>query len=190
MSAASIPQGRRYPRYDEQREPGWPLVRQSRERVSGVPFAEHPWDEIIPRLWMGGHDYTVAGDALLPVVVADQFDLVISLFQRPGHGPFPGVEHLALDIPDGRLDDEQLDAVIRLADRAAKATCFGQQVLVRCQAGYNRSGLVVAYALVALGYAPTQAIDLIRRRRSSWALHNEAFVGYLLKGYSDATASG
>ena len=33
-----------------------------------------------------------------------------------------------------------------------------------------------------MGYRPVDAIELIRRRRSQWALHNLVFEDYLLAG--------
>jgi protein-tyrosine phosphatase len=53
---------------------------------------------------------------------------------------------------------------------------------VRCQYGYNRSGLVIAQTLMELGMDAVSAIDLIRRRRSPWALHNLIFEQYLRTG--------
>ena len=72
--------------------------------------------------------------------------------------------------------------MIRLARAANEALDAGRQVLVRCYHGYNRSGLVVAHALVQRGGTPDEAIRLIRARRSAWALHNELFVAYLRAG--------
>jgi protein-tyrosine phosphatase len=54
--------------------------------------------------------------------------------------------------------------------------------LVRCHVGYNRSGLVVAQALVELGHDSGSAVALVRQRRSPRALNNEVFVAYLRAG--------
>lgn len=145
----------------------------------GVPFAGSPWNEIVPGLWIGGHSYLDEAEVVQPAIVKDEFDVVISLFQREGHGPNPGVEHHYLDIPDGPLLPDQLAAVGRLAEITAAAVAAERQVLVRCYAGYNRSGLIAAQALIHLGHPVAEAISLIRDRRSTWALHNETFVDYL-----------
>jgi protein-tyrosine phosphatase len=58
----------------------------------------------------------------------------------------------------------------------------GRKVLVRCNSGYNRSGLVVVQALVQLGDQVDDAIFLVRDRRSKWALNNRLFVEYLTTG--------
>jgi protein-tyrosine phosphatase len=149
-----------------------------RVKGRGAPNAAEPWNEIVPSLWMGGHVY---GNGT-PAIVGDEFDVVLSLYLRDGHGPSSRVEHHHAPIPDGPLLPEQIEAVIRLAGIATTAVRDGRKVLVRCHSGYNRSGLVVAQALLGLGYTVNDAIFLIRYRRSKWALHNSLFVDYLHSG--------
>jgi protein-tyrosine phosphatase len=144
-----------------------------------IPFADDPWNEIRPGLFQGGHDY-VGGD----VVVRDEFDLVVSLYRRSSyildHGPPPDVEHLVYTFPDAILTAEHGAKVVVLAARVANDVLDGKKVLVRCQAGYNRSGLVVALALKALGMTGEDAVDLIHQQRSPWALCNTSFVRYII----------
>ncbi|GAA4078783.1 hypothetical protein [Actinomadura miaoliensis] len=147
-----------------------------------APDADAPWNEIVPGLWMGGHQYRDAGGQLAPAVVDAQFDVVISLYRREGHGPAAWIDHHHVDLPDGPLSADQLEAVCLLADLAAAAVRSGRRVLVRCHSGYNRSGLVVAHALVTLGFTTEDAIFLLRRQRSPWALNNRLFVDYLTTG--------
>ncbi|RPF36227.1 dual specificity protein phosphatase-like protein [Streptomyces sp. TLI_185] len=135
---------------------------------------------------MGGHEFRGHTGQLEFAVVRGEFDLVQTLLRLPGHGPDPGVEHHVWAIPDGPLDGTQLAGVMRLAQAAGEALDEGRKVLVRCYHGYNRSGLVVAHALVRRGHATEEAIRLIRSRRSPWALHNELFVDYLRAGLSTA----
>jgi protein-tyrosine phosphatase len=136
---------------------------------------------------MGGHRWADAAGGVRPVVVGAEFDLVISLFLRPGHGPAEGVEHVVAEMPDDPLTAEQIDRVRELARTAASASRAGRTTLVRCQYGYNRSGLVIAQALIELGMDAVSAIDLIRRRRSPWALHNLIFEEYLRTGLEIAS---
>lgn len=131
---------------------------------------------------MGGHDWTDASGQLQSAVVADQFDLVISLFTRGGHGPDPGVEHRVAEIPDGPLSTGQIDQVRQSAVVAADAVRRGRATLVRCHSGYNRSGLVVAQALIELGHDSSGAVALVRQQRSPWALDNDVFMEYLHTG--------
>ncbi|MEE1760098.1 MULTISPECIES: protein-tyrosine phosphatase family protein [unclassified Streptomyces] len=149
-----------------------------------VPAPREPWSEIVPGLWMGGHEFAgPAGTGGVEfAVVRDEFDLVLTLLRLPGHGPDDGVEHHVWPIPDGPLDGTQLAGVMRLAQAACDALEDGKRVLVRCYSGYNRSGLVVAHALIRDGHSAEEAIRLIRTRRSPWALHNELFVEYLHTG--------
>ncbi|MGW3286478.1 protein-tyrosine phosphatase family protein [Streptomyces sp. NPDC001002] len=158
----------------------------TRRKQPDVPAPDTPWSEIVPGLWMGGHEFRGTSGQLEFAVVRDEFDLVQTLLRLPGHGPDPGVEHHVWPIPDGPLDGTQLAGVIRLARAASDAMDEGRKVLVRCYSGYNRSGLVVAQTLVQRGGAADEAIRLIRGRRSPWALHNELFVDYLRTGLSTA----
>lgn len=157
-------------------------MKETRQKDRDTPGPQSPWDEIVPGLWMGGHHWTDPAGELWPVVVGAEFDLVVSLFTRPGHGPDPHVEHLVGEMPDAPLTGTQLRTVLRLARAARSALDSGRTILVRCHSGYNRSGLVVAQCLVDGGLAPVAAVDLVRRRRSPWALHNEIFTAYLAAG--------
>ncbi|MGP4087755.1 protein-tyrosine phosphatase family protein [Streptomyces sp. KR55] len=154
----------------------------TRRKQPDVPAPDSPWDEIVPGLWMGGHEFTGRSGEVEFAVVRDEFDLVQTLLRLPGHGPDPGVEHQVWPIPDGPLDGTQLAGVIRLAEAVCDALDQGRRVLVRCYHGYNRSGLVIAHALVHGGSSVEAAIRLIRARRSPWALHNDLFVEYLRAG--------
>ncbi|MFD9685410.1 protein phosphatase [Kitasatospora sp. NPDC059088] len=154
----------------------------TRQKDRDAHGPQEPWNEIVPGLWMGGHYCTPPGGELQPVVAGRQFDLVVSLFTLPGHGPAPGVEHVVREVPDEPLSPGQLLAVQEAAELTAAAVRRGRRTLVRCHSGYNRSGLVVAQALVALGHEPDGAVRLIRERRSPWALNNPVFVDYLNTG--------
>ncbi|MBZ9594095.1 protein phosphatase [Streptomyces erythrochromogenes] len=154
----------------------------TRQRNSDVPEPDEPWSEITPGLWMGGHFWTDGTGRLQPAVAGDEFDLVISLFTRTGHGPHPAVQHLITELPDGPLTAGQIHSIQELARTAAHALRDGRTVLVRCHSGYNRSGLVTAQSLIELGYTSDAAIRLIRQRRSPRALNNETFEQYLTTG--------
>ncbi|WP_207709967.1 protein-tyrosine phosphatase family protein [Actinomadura macrotermitis] len=153
-----------------------------RTKGRGAPDAGEPWNEIVPGLWMGGHRYRDVAGVLRDAVVAEEFDVVCSLYLRDGHGPPPHVEHHCALVPDDPLSSAEIRAVLGLAEIAAEAVRGGRRVLVRCHSGYNRSGLVVAQALVLLGHEMDDAIFLIRRRRSRWALNNRLFEEYLTTG--------
>ncbi len=158
----------------------------TRQKDREVPGPDEPWSEIRPGLWMGGHYWTDRAGELQPAVVGGEFDLVVSLFTLAGHGPPAAIEHVVVELPDGPLVPDQIGAVQQLAIRVAAAIREGRSVLVRCYSGYNRSGLVVGQALIELGSDPNAAVDLIRRKRSSWALNNEVFEQYLTAGLDAA----
>jgi protein-tyrosine phosphatase len=131
---------------------------------------------------MGGHFYRASSGDLVPAVVGDEFDLVVSLYRHDGHGPAAGIADHVREVPDAALTAAQLADVCELAEIAAAAVRNGQKVLVRCHSGFNRSGLVVVQALGHLGYGVDDAIFLVRYRRSKWALNNDLFVDYLTTG--------
>ncbi|MFE7328024.1 protein phosphatase [Streptomyces sp. NPDC057565] len=151
----------------------------TRHKSRGIPEPQAPWNEIVPGLWMGGHYWMDGLGEVHQAVVDREFELVISLFTRPDHGPAPDVDHQVAEIPDDLLTSAQLSTVQQLAWYAARSVGDGHRTLVRCNAGFNRSGLLVGQALIELGYEPTTAIDLIRQRRSPWALNNRIFEEYL-----------
>ena len=72
---------------------------------------------------------------------------------------------------------EDLYELVQTAHRDWKA---GKRVLIRCQAGWNRSGLVMALTLIKDGYDPQAAINLIREKRVPEALSNRTFERWLL----------
>ena len=53
------------------------------------------------------------------------------------------------------------------------------ETLVHCQAGLNRSGLIVAYALMLEGISAADAIVLLRTQRSPAVLCNATFDAWL-----------
>jgi len=153
-----------------------------RAKSQGDPYPQAPWDEIIPGLFMGGHFYRALSGEVVPAVARNEFDLVLSLYHRDGHGPAAGIADHVREVPDAALTSSQLADVCELAEMAAAAVRDSRKVLVRCHSGFNRSGLVVVQALGHLGYGVDDAIFLVRYRRSKRALNNDLFVDYLTTG--------
>lgn len=151
-----------------------------------IPWADTAWDEIVPGLWQGG-TYHWQNGQIVECKPGNEFDLVISMHPKWDNEPADGVPHWRCRIPDGVLNTDDLDMVKMAVDRVRAAQGEGKKTLVRCQAGYNRSGLVVALALVAMGRTPDEAIELIREKRSKFALCNEHFVD-LIRSHSNAFA--
>jgi hypothetical protein len=104
-------------------------------------------------------------------------------------------------VPLGRLyvsfpmdDDDRVDPQVpQLATFIASLVSSGRRVLVHCTEGLNRSGVVVARALMEMGYTASAAIDLVRRQRGPSvdgfpALGNPAFVDWLLQEGRNASS--
>lgn len=158
------------------------------ERVR-IPYAKDPWNEIVPGLYMGGHwckDPGVIpryenGYGTFPVDPGSEFDWVVSLYQRAGFGPDADVRHSVLQFEDTmkELDSGTLCHLHVLADDIYAQVRRGKKVLVRCRAGYNRSGLLVGMVLLRGGNDPDWVLDKIRSQRSEWALSNAYFAQVL-----------
>jgi protein-tyrosine phosphatase len=89
-------------------------------------------------------------------------------------------------------DADTVDPKTRLVARlVADLIRDRNRVLVHCVQGLNRSGVVVARALMFLGHGAAEAIDTVRLRRGLdegfGALGNERFVAWLL---SEESSSG
>jgi protein-tyrosine phosphatase len=139
--------------------------------------------EILPGLWMGGTDDLdlVNRAGRLPSASDPKdFDAVVTLsaYSKPV-GWY--VHEFRYCIPDSSLDDEHAEELEQIADWAYLQWKSGKQVLVRCQAGMNRSGLVTALILMRDRVKPRAAIELIRSKRSADALSNHSFVEYLMR---------
>jgi hypothetical protein len=143
------------------------------------------WSEIIPnRLWVGGTDDLdiVNIPKNLPNFgEAKMFDVVISLY---AHSQPVGwqVKELRYGFPDGPLSPEDGKELDRIADWAFSEYLAGGKIGIRCQLGINRSAYLCGKLLIKLGYQPSEAIALIRERRSPYALNNKYFEKALLAG--------
>lgn len=131
--------------------------------------------EIVAGLWQGGENSpptfqsqdgaNYEFDAIATIVPN------IALFQLP-------VEQMRLDLLDTAIDRSQIPAILDTADWVFENWQSGKQVLVRCQAGMNRSGLIIALALMKDGASASEAIATIRDK-NSMALSNSAFISFL-----------
>lgn len=127
--------------------------------------------EIVPGLWQGGCDSSL--------VLPEFFRHVVSLhpWERYRVTRLP---HTYLTIKAYDSTDQAMDIVDPVA-RWVNALRKDGPVLVHCQAGLNRSGVVVARSLMLEeGMSAEEAIALIRNKRSPACLCNEAFVQWLL----------
>lgn len=152
-----------------------------------VGWARTPWSEIIPNLWIGGHDYAASGWGFADLVTREElaeagFEVVVSMYETDCHPP-EDVEHHTMVVADDirrGIDADEIKEAWRLSGIVADSVAGGRKTLSRCQAGLNRSSLVAALAMVRMGYHPQRAIDLIRERREPFALFNPHFVQIIL----------
>jgi protein-tyrosine phosphatase len=77
------------------------------------------------------------------------------------------------------LPSAELGLACRTGRRVAKDVMAGKRVLVTCEMGWNRSGLVTGIALLELGRMAPEAIRMIRAARGPRALGNTEFVRIL-----------
>jgi protein-tyrosine phosphatase len=82
-------------------------------------------------------------------------------------------------IADAEIDPLSVPEILQLADWLFSEWKLGKKVAARCQAGWNRSGLIVALVLLKDGFTAEEAISLIRDRRSPNALCNPHFVKFI-----------
>ena len=138
------------------------------------------WSEILPGLWMGGtSDRSQLGHVeQVPEITNLHFDTVATLYAYA----LP-VDWYVKEIRLGFYDHDQVDLDQRDIDQAVSSIYSdwkaGKRVLIRCQAGWNRSGLITGLVLMREGYSANEAIELIRTRRSLNAICNQTFEQYL-----------
>ena len=142
------------------------------------------WSEILPGLWLGGTDdndtIETGVDTYKPrMITKDDFDTVITLYSWAQPVDWL-VEEVRYGFYDSEISHIDFSAVERAADFAYQAWKSGKRVLIRCQAGINRSSLVMAHVLMKDRYTAREAIDLMREKRSKAVLLNKHFVDYLV----------
>lgn len=144
---------------------------------------EDLYTEILPRLWIGGtedHDIVAFPKTLPSLTAIPQFDAVITLYAYAQPMGWY-VQEQRYGFADADLDSFTASRVNELANWLYERWEGGDTVLVRCQAGWNRSGLVMALTLIQAGYSPRDAIDLLRDKRSPHVLSNPEFEAFVLQ---------
>jgi protein-tyrosine phosphatase len=152
-----------------------------------VEYPEQLWSEILPGLTLGGTDDRDVifegiqgwGQDHTPSITIENFDTVITMyaFARPVDW---FVKEFRFGIYDHDMQDFDTDELHDLVVAAHRDWKKGKRVLVRCQAGINRSGLVMALMLIREGYAAEAAIDLMRHKRGEAVLANQHFERWLM----------
>lgn len=118
-------------------------------------------DRIATKLWMGAYPKIDMCDGRFGLIV-------LAAIERPDL-PFgcrgQGVVRVPLDDIDAPMEPQDIALAIKAAETVNAARRRGIRVLVSCNMGVNRSGLVTAMALVLEGMSPDSAIALVRTKR-------------------------
>jgi hypothetical protein len=142
------------------------------------------WSEILPGLWLGGTDdndtIETGVDTYKPrMITKDDFDTVVTLYAWAQPVDWL-VEEVRYGFYDSEISHIDFNMVEQAADFAHKAWKSGKRVLIRCQAGINRSSLVMAHVLMKDGLSARATINLMREKRSDAVLLNKHFVEYII----------
>jgi protein-tyrosine phosphatase len=136
---------------------------------------------VLNGLWQGGtDDLDVDRQLKVPMITPKNFDTVITMYAdaNPVDWFVKEFRYGVWDSDINKMNTAELFDIVRLAHADWKR---GKRVLIRCQAGWNRSGLITALVLIREGMGAREAIDLIREKRSEWALCNKSFEKFLLE---------
>lgn len=138
---------------------------------------------IAPNLFQGGTDdldvIHLAQTNTRPRVDLP-FDAIVTMYAwaRPADW---NIQEFRYGVPDASISDIDLNRLRQAVEFGYDRWKAGDRVLVRCQAGLNRSGLVLALILIKDGLTPQEAINRIRENRGSDALFNADFHNWLLQ---------
>ena len=136
-------------------------------------YPDEPFSEVIPGLFQANARHT-------PAEMLAMFDVLIDVGGRDRWvgeiDPRYRFHHLE-DIP--HIPDPEL--IHSVGEDIAVLVLEGKHVAVNCLGGVNRSGLLVARALIELGSSPESAIEAVRTARGPMALGNPRFVRFLLR---------
>ena len=142
------------------------------------------WDEVKPGLWLGGthdeHDLRLQAryGSDLPPITPDDFQTVVTMYAWAMPADW-FVKELRYGIYDGDMSDFDSADLHELVSTAHRDWKAGKKVLIRCQAGINRSGLIMALVLIRDGMNAEDAIELMRAKRARSVLRNRTFETWL-----------
>lgn len=166
----------------------WEMMNEEDEDLSiyerpdyGQSLLREPlWSEVVEGLWQGGTaDHDIDAQLRKPMITKKDFDTVITMYAFANPVDW-FVKEMRYGVWDSNMKDfnvKELFEIVRFAHTEWKQ---GKKVLIRCQAGWNRSGLITALVLIREGMKAQDAINLIRAKRSPHALCNTTFTQFLL----------
>lgn len=122
-------------------------------------------------LWQGG--------CIDGLTLVGRFDFIMSMYPHEKYKIDVRTDRMEVRMHDndGEIDR---DLVFELAAHVWFRLERGNKVLVHCQAGLNRSSLIVATVLVRhAGLSPAEAIETIRAQRCDACLCNASFEEFV-----------
>lgn len=139
------------------------------------------YSEILENLFMGGTDDEDVIHIAAPYRSAKKlpFEAIVTMYASARPADW-SVQEFRYGIPDSSIGDIDLARLKDAVEFGFKRWRAGDRVLVRCQAGLNRSGLVTALILMKAGCDAQSAIAMIREERADVALFNREYVGWLV----------
>lgn len=138
--------------------------------AASLPIASR----IHPRLWQGSK-YSLRSRTLV------QFRVVVLCADevQPPLSDFPlGIKVIRCPLRDEEtpLSAQDTNQVMHAAQRCARSVLRGRRTLITCNAGLNRSGLVMATTLHLLTGQPGFECARVVQRRRPGALYNRTFL--------------
>lgn len=144
-----------------------------------VWFGEGSWDGA--EMWVGSLPKFKKNienfDFIITAVTPWEYEEISHLFSSKALAPGQG--HLYVNLDDSDVSEQQVANIRHGADVAYTVFAQSHKVLVHCQQGWNRSGVIVARAMMMGRWSADQAIAAVRKVRGPSALCNEAFVNWL-----------
>jgi hypothetical protein len=117
--------------------------------------------------------------AMQSALEPEGYDMIVSTAEEWQPPRRRGVQRMHIKLSDLPWDfqehPEELQQLVDTAGVIAEHVAAGGNVLIFCNMGMNRSGLMTALTLMHLGYSPRRAISAIRKRHRC-TLSNESFV--------------
>lgn len=137
-------------------------------------------NEIMPKLYMGSTpDEELVGSSKEYDSQKPKLDFVLTTYSK-ARLYHPEVQEFRYCFEDDDLSDLDSETLLMIVNLYRSLWANNKRILVRCQAGMNRSGLLTGLILVKSGLAAPEAIQLIKEKRGPRALLNQNFINYII----------
>lgn len=151
-----------------------------------VDWPNAEYHEILPNLFLGGHAWLEDGQFKHGKHSKIQEDkswgyVVSAYLDEENKNALPRCDMRMVLFEDTKkgLSEDVWEQIRSAVDEVVRRWQVGDKVLVRCQAGYNRSGMLMSLILMRLGFTAEKAIERVRLRRGLSTLVNSVFEGYV-----------